>query len=198
MSKSMLKKINVFLIVITSTLFLSQTVLAENYAYHGKVKGMVCAFCAYNVGDKIGKIAGVDASSVQVNLKSGEVDFLSTATVKQSQVASIFTDSGFSLLSLNQQAVSDFKAITYAEKPLITLNFNVEQIEQLAPVLDAIGNMAAAKTSRLFIHAENAHKIELLKPIIAGRKRTIKVDFVSTSDSTIELSLYQVTSTPDQ
>jgi len=193
-----LKKIKLFLIVIISTLFLTQSVWANDYAYHGKVKGMVCAFCAYNVSDKIGKIDGVNAASVQVDLKSGEVDFLSTTTIKQSQVASIFNDSGFSLVSLNQQAVNDYKPIQYATEPLITLNFSFDQIEQLGSVLEAIGNMAATKTSRLFIHAENAHKIELLKPIIAGRQRAIKVDFVPTNNSTIELSLYQVTAIPDQ
>ncbi len=174
---------------------LTQPVWANDYAYHGKIKGIVCAFCAYNVSNKIGKVDGIDAASVQVNLKSGEVNFLSTVMVKQAQVASIFADSGFSLLSLNQQAVSNYNPLKYAEKPLVTLSFSFEQIKQLAPVLEAIGNMAAVKTSRLLIHAEKAHEIELLKPIIAGRKRAIKVDFVPTNNFTIELSLFQVAAT---
>lgn len=191
----MFKKINLLLIVIISTFMLTQPVWANDYAYHGKIKGIVCAFCAYNVSNKIGKVDGIDAASVQVNLKSGEVNFLSTVMVKQAQVASIFADSGFSLLSLNQQAVSNYNPLKYAEKPLVTLSFSFEQIKQLAPVLEAIGNMAAVKTSRLLIHAEKAHEIELLKPIIAGRKRAIKVDFVPTNNFTIELSLFQVAAT---
>jgi len=180
-------------IIIASVQFFMQPLQAEEYAYHGKIEGMVCAFCAYNVGDKIGQLPGVKPDSVQVTLKTGDVDFLSTAKVNQKQVAEIFTDSGFSLVSLNQQAIDQYEPINYSRVALVSLIFSYDKIETLESVLDAVGELAAKQTSLISITGSTRNKIDLLKPIIAGRQRTIKIDFVESNDSVIHLSLYQAT-----
>ena len=49
---------------------------AEEYSYQAQIKGMVCAFCAYSVNKNISALRGVDAESVDVDLKNGEVVFI--------------------------------------------------------------------------------------------------------------------------
>ena len=51
------------LTVVTLAVF-SISAWAEGYAYHARIEGMVCAFCAYNVGKTIGALPGVEAESV--------------------------------------------------------------------------------------------------------------------------------------
>lgn len=183
---------NSLLTVLISSLFLlSNPVTAKDYPYQGKVKGMVCAFCAYNVSNKIGQIDGVKANSVNVDLKSGEVSFLSTLPVKRSQIANLFADSGFSLMSLDLVVKSEFNALNFSEDPVVTLAFANTEIESLDSVLDAVGSLAAEKTSLLLVNAPKVSEIDLLKPILAGRQRVIKVQFSPTQGTAIDLKLYQ-------
>ncbi len=44
--------------------------VAGTYSYKADVEGMVCAFCAYSVAKNISTLPGVDADSVNVDLKA--------------------------------------------------------------------------------------------------------------------------------
>ncbi len=75
---------------------------AEGYAYQARIEGMVCAFCAYNVGKTIGALPSVDAESVNVDLKSRLVDFHATSPVEFASVSvasSTVVSSGFRIPS---------------------------------------------------------------------------------------------------
>lgn len=194
----MVKKIGLMIVLLWSvfyfngSLFAQGSALANDYTYQGQVKGMVCAFCAYNVSNKIGQIAGIKADSVNVDLKSGKVDFRSTLPVKKSQISKLFSDTGFSLVSLNLVANSEFKAVSFSENPVMTLSFTSTEIQTLDTLLDAIGSMAASETSRLLIKAPKESEIDLLKPILAGRQQVIKVHFSPAQSTDIELKLFRV------
>ncbi len=194
----MIKKISLMIVLLWSVfsfnglLFAKGSALVNNYTYQGEVDGMVCAFCAYNVSKKIGQVAGIEADSVNVDLKSGKVDFRSTLEVKKSQISKLFADSGFRLVSLNLVANSEFKAVNFSDNPVVTLSFTSADIQALDSLLDAIGSMAASATSRLFIKAPKELEIELLKPILAGRQKVIKVQFSPAQSRAIKLKLFTV------
>ena len=54
---------------------LSAPAAADSYSYQARIEGMVCAFCAYNVGKTIGALTGVDTESVTVDLEANLVDY---------------------------------------------------------------------------------------------------------------------------
>tara|TARA_R110001583_G_scaffold186189_2_gene346816 strand:- start:9209 stop:9811 length:603 start_codon:yes stop_codon:yes gene_type:complete len=174
-----------------SATFLSNAAWAKDHAYQGKIEGMVCAFCAYNVSKKISHLPGIDADSINVDLKSGRINFLSSSPIEKATVSKVFADSGFGLVEFFKIANSDLNSVSFLSDPLLTLYFLTSQIEQLTPILDTIGSLATMQTSRLSIKAPKANEIELLKPILAGRKNVIKVLFTPVEDNVIELKLFR-------
>ena len=184
------KKHYLLIVFVCCTTFLSNPAWAKDYAYRGKVEGMVCAFCAYNVSKKISQIPGINATSINVDLKSGEVDFLSTLAVEKANVSKAFADSGFSLVEFKEVANALLSQKQLSNKPLISMTFASSEIEQMDPVLDAIGSLVATQASLLSIKAPKASEIELLKPILAGRKSVIRVQFMPVEKHLVELKVF--------
>jgi len=75
---------------------------AEEMSYEADVKGMVCAFCAYNVSKNISALPGVNADSVNVDLKGGHVAFNSSQPVSEDKLSALFTKSGFTVSNLKK------------------------------------------------------------------------------------------------
>ena len=195
----MVKNIFLFVTFFMSNFLLTVTLLssaawAKGYAYQGKIEGMVCAFCAYNVSKKISQLPGIDAASVNVDLKSERVNFISSSPVEKATVSKVLADSGFRLVEFFKIASTDLNSVSFSSVPLLSLNFSANQIERLDPILEAIGGLAAMQTSRLTVQAPKASEIELLKPILAGRKSVIKVLFIPVEDNVIELKLFHAES----
>ncbi len=64
------------LTVVTLAVF-SVSAWAEGYAYQARIEGMVCAFCAYNVGKTIGAIASTQGMRVVIEAPEDvEIDLL--------------------------------------------------------------------------------------------------------------------------
>jgi len=172
-------------------MFAGLTVQAETYHYNADVKGMVCAFCAYSVSKNISKLPGVDADSVDVDLKGGHVAFKSSEKVSEEKLAALFTDSGFSLSHLT---VSETLKNPVAVEPhaVLDLQLDVFKIDQLISVIEAIGNIAASNPSRLIINAPAAQEDTILKPLLMGRQQVIKVRFIPAGSDTMHLQLFDV------
>jgi len=186
----MTKKLLVPFTFILSVLLWNNAVWAKDYAYQGKVEGMVCAFCAYNVSKKISQIQGVYVDSIDIELESGMVNVLSSSPVEHAKVFKVFTDSGFTLFELTQVTDSDVKHVSFLSEPLLSVEFSSNEIEHVDVILEAIGNLAIAQTSKLSIQAPKSHEIDILKPILAGRKNVIKVQFTPIKNNIVELKLY--------
>jgi len=177
-------------VLLAGAVFLSHSAVAKDYAYRGRVEGMVCAFCAYNVNRKIASVPGIDAQSVNVDLKKGSVEFRSAKKVDPAAVASLFSDSGYKLVALNEVADAELKGFGFSSRALVTLGFSTADIEQIDDVLDSIGSLAASGTSKLSIQAPQASEIDILKPILVGRKNTIKVQFTPSEGSAVQLQVF--------
>ena len=187
----MIKKSCFWLTVAVSLFILNNNVWADDYVYQGKVEGLVCAFCAYNVSKSISQIQGVYAYSINIELESGMVDFLSSTPVEYVNVSKIFVDSGFTLIELTQVTDSDVKQVSFLSEPLLSVEFSSNEIEHVDVILDVIGSLAIAQTSKLVIKAPKSVEIDILKPILAGRKNVIRVKFTPIEKNIVELKLYQ-------
>lgn len=162
---------------------------AQSYRYNAEVKGMVCAFCAYSVSKNVSRLAGVDADSVDVNLKGGHVTFNSSKKVSEEKLAALFADSGFSISHLTVSETSK-KSAGPGKPASLDLQLDVFKIDQLSRVVEAIGNVAADDPSRLVINAPLAQEETILKPLLMGRQQVIKVRFIPTESKTMRLQLF--------
>ena len=149
---------------------------AENYQYHADVKGMVCAFCAYSVSKNISKLEGVQEDSVNVDLKGGHVDFISSKPVVENKLAELFKESGFSISNLSYKKITADNTVEEKEVSL-ALEIDAFKIDQFSGVLEAIGNKAANNSASIIIDAPAVQEDTILKPILMGRQQVIKLRF---------------------
>ena len=163
--------------------------VAREFSYQARVEGMVCAFCAYSVNKKISALPGVKAETVDVDLKKGEVVFRSTHPVSENTLEPIFSESGFNLFDLKEMAVP----LTVDQRTsLLALDLKIHGLgtAEMESVLEAVGNLAASRPSRLVIHAPAASEPDLLKPVLMGHQQVMKVRYIPADSGSIRLQLY--------
>ena len=178
------------LIAVVVLFILSITASAESYTYQARIEGMVCAFCAYNVGKTIGALSGVDADSVFVDLESELVAFRTTSFVDSNTVSDAFSDFGFTLVKLEKVALPARESVVIDDSPLAVFHFDAVSVSRFEPVLEAVGDTAAAQHLRLIIRAPETAEIEILTPILMGRNQAISVRFVPMDMHSIHLEMF--------
>lgn len=171
-------------------ILLSINAHAKELLYQGKVKGMVCAFCVYSVSKNIAKVSGVIPQSVNVDLKSGIVSFRSSSEVSFKQVSAVFSGSGFKLLELKKVKQSTLKVATYKTQPVIDLNLNSVDLKTYAPVIESIGNIAATLSGKIVLRAPESIEIAILRPMIGGKQKTIKIQYIADNNKAIGIRLF--------
>jgi len=178
--------VSVFLII----LFVAP-VHAKELIYQGKIQGMVCAFCVYSVSKKIAQLPQVSAQSVNVDLKSGIVNFRSNTKVSFKSVSRLFADSGFKLTELNEVQQETLKTRVYQVKPVLRFTLENLDIEKYEAILASIGDIAAATQGKLIIMAPASVEIALLKPMIGGKQKIARVQFQAGKNLTaLEITLF--------
>ena len=165
--------------------------LAGEFVYRGKIQGMACAFCVYKVTTSLGKLPGVDADAVNIDLKSGTLQLRATQALDKRTVAKTLTDAGFTLTAFGP--ASKFEQARYGKTPALTLTLDGKALAHYLPVLDKLGEAAASKPSKLVIRAPKSLHAALLKALIAGRQRAIRVQLDEDSKPTVAVSLYRQT-----
>lgn len=184
--KSIIQKKYMFFILLFSALSFNSA--AGTYHYNADVKGMVCAFCAYNVSKNISKLAGVDADSVNVDLKGGHVAFNSNEKVSEKKLAALFSESGFTISNLTLNTSStDTEKLSHDLR--LELNIDIFEVDDLISVIESIGKIAASTPSRLIIEAPVSQEEIILKPLLMGRQQVIKVRFIPVKSDKINLKL---------
>jgi copper chaperone CopZ len=163
---------------------------SKTFSYEADVEGMVCAFCAYSVSKKIASLPGVDAESVDVDLKNGHVSFRSEQPVSKATLVEVFKASGFSLAGLRETGLPAAGKPAGKRPLVLDMRLNTLDTAQFEPVFEAIGNIAADYPSRLVIEAPEALEGEVLKPVLMGRQQVMKVRFMPADTGSIHLQLY--------
>ena len=177
------------LIVLTLLLW-SVNGWAKEFHYQAHVEGMVCAFCAYSVSKKIGSLPGVDVESVDVDLKSGRVDFKANQRVSRDALEALFTETGFTLDRVSEIEVPGGEKPP--EKLPLVLDMKLDSLDtdRFEAVFQALGNIAAGSRSRLVIEAPASLEDSLLKPVLMGRKQVVKVRFTPSGTKSIRFQLF--------
>lgn len=177
---------------------LSAPAAADGYSYQARIEGMVCAFCAYNVGKTIGTLTGVDTESVTVDLDANVVDFHSSGPVDWADVSAAFSDSGFVLAQLDQVEYPTTENTPTSAAPLFSLDFDSVDAERFEGIFEATGEIASAQGLRVVIEAPESLEIDLLMPLLMGKKHAISVRFVPIDEASIRLKMYSASVTPSQ
>jgi len=164
--------------------------MAKEFIYQGKVKGMVCAFCVYSVSKNIGQLPEVDAKTINVDLKSGIVNFRSTSEVSFKKLSTVFSDSGFKLIELKEVSKPTLKIPDYESKPVLTLNLNTVYLHKYESVIESIGNIAATSTGKLLIIAPESVESDILKPMIGGKQKIARVQYIFDRSNTVQIKLF--------
>lgn len=79
-------------------------VLADT-TYSMRVDGLACPYCAYGIEKKLKQIEGVDAESIDVDLKAGVVTVTAADEVKltEERMKNLFNDAGFTYRGMERK-----------------------------------------------------------------------------------------------
>ncbi len=185
----MQKIIGVALLV--GTLGLGVTAHSAEYNYEIGVDGMVCAYCAYTVGKNLATLPGVVVDSVYIDLERGVAVLQSTQPLDDTVIEATFLGSGFNVTSI--ASVTAAPAVSIPTTQVVKLTLQDEQIgsKMADQLLDVLGATALRINAELRVVASETLEADILKPLIAGRQRAIKVRFESDTQGTVQVSLYQ-------
>ncbi len=175
---------------LTVSLFVfSLNTWASTYKYNADVNGMVCAFCAYSVGKNISKLPGVEADSINVDLKGGHVVFNSQKKVSEKKLTELFNDSGFSLSNIKFTKSTD-SSVKPKQELVLDLKIDAFKTDQFSTVIEAIGNKVANTSASLIIEAPASQEETILKPLLMGRQQVVKVRFIPSESETMRIQLF--------
>ena len=178
------------LVFALSLVALSASASVSGYTYQARIEGMVCAFCAYNIGKTIGALPGVVADSVTVDLEAKSAVFHAETPVDRDAVSAAFADSGFTMSAMSQIDSPATPGTTYRSAPLIELDLDGADTERYESILETMGEFASTQRLRLVIEAPASIEIDLLLPVLMGRDHAISVLFLPIEENIIRLRMY--------
>lgn len=84
------------ILTIVAVVLMTIPALADT-TYSMRVDGLACPYCAYGIEKKLEQIEGVDAESIDVDLKAGVVRVTTTDDVEltEERMKELFHDAGF-------------------------------------------------------------------------------------------------------
>jgi copper chaperone CopZ len=159
-------------------------------SYEVRVQGMVCAYCTYSVGKRLILLPGVIAPSVEVDLEKGIAAFRSMQPLDDDLIRETFRDSGFTATDVSSVVGQAAPSIT---TQVVQLTLEADRIgsDVANRLLDTLGDAALKQLSEFRVTAPAALETKILKPLIAGRKQTIKVRYRPVEQATVEIGFYQ-------
>ena len=168
--------------------------LADDVGYTLEVKGMFCAYCAYNVSKQLKNLDGVIPESVDVDLENDVVTLQSEKPLVKNQLAELVQSAGFQLGTVTETV---FDAQGSRPRPggpvVMRLTFDANQLAdgKFNVMLEALGTLAAQRSAQIAIEAPAELEVPILRPVLGGRKTVIDVIYrpVSQPTSTVLINL---------
>ena len=159
-------------------------------SYEVRVQGMVCAYCTYSVSKQLILLPGVIAPSVEVDLEKGIATFRSTQPLGDGLIRETFRSSGFTATGVSSVVGQAAPAVT-TQVVQLTLEASRIGSDMADQLLDVLGDAALKQRSEFRVTGPAELETKILKPLIAGRKQTIKVRYRPVEQATVEIGLYQ-------
>ena len=152
--------------------------LANDLGYTLEVKGMFCAYCAYNVSKQLKNLDGVIPESIDVDLENDVVTLRSEKPLDKNRLTDLVTSAGFQPGIVTETVLDAQEARLRPDGPVVMhLTFHADQLAdgKFDVMLEALGTVAAQRSARLAIEAPTELEVPILRPILAGRKTVIDV-----------------------
>ena len=171
-------------------------VLAQRaLGYELKVKGMVCAFCAYNVSKQLRSADGVAPESIRVDLEKGTIALRSAKPLNRARLAALVEAAGFALEGVTEKSPDPPRPARRAERAPISLTLDANKLDdgEFDALLQALGVLASQRSAGVTVVAPAQLEMRALRPILMGRTPAIPVDFSEESrPDTIRINVYFV------
>ena len=182
----------VFFLVVSS----APPALAQSaFGYELKVKGMVCAFCAYNVSKQLKSVDGVAPDSILVDLGSGMITLRSEKPLERARLAELVEAAGFALEAVTETTPDSPLPAPRAERAAsisLTLDANGFAEGEFDALLETLGALASRRSAGVAIVAPAQLEMRVLRPILMGRHPAMDVDFSEgiRPDNTVLIKVY--------
>ncbi|MFQ6006306.1 MAG: heavy-metal-associated domain-containing protein [Woeseia sp.] len=162
--------------------------------YHLEVNGMVCAYCAYNVSKQLRSIDAIVPESVDVDLDQGAIKLQSEKELDQAELADLLLQAGFELGSVTEAVALTPQARRHSdERVFLSVTMDPDGLSdgEFNLVLEALGDIVVQRSGRISIVGPTEYEVAILKPVLAGRKTVIEVEYDPTNrpDQPIVLSV---------
>ncbi len=179
------------IVVLLFALLTAVPAQAAGQNYEIRVEGMVCAYCAYTVSKNLGALPGVVNDSVLVDLEHGVATLRSTQALDDTLITETFRDSGFTATDIT--VVRDAPTVATPTIQIAKIILETDQIgsKMANQLFDVLGESAVKVPSELHVLAPRDLESRILKPLIAGRQRAIKVRYEPVEKNAVEVTLYQ-------
>lgn len=162
------------------SMLIATNTAADQLEYDLEVNGMVCAYCAYNVSKQLQTLDGVIPESVDVDLDKGRVKLRSKKKLDGNRLADLFLQAGFELGAVTEAVASSPLPRRQWDKAVflrVTMNSDRIGDGEFDRVLEALGAIAAERSARIMVVGPAELETAILKPVLAGRKTVIIVDY---------------------
>ena len=182
----------VFFLVVSS----APPALAQSaFGYELKVKGMVCAFCAYNVSRQLRSAEGVAPDSILVDLENGTITLRSEKPLERARLAKLVEAAGFALEAVTETTPDSPLPAPRAERAArisLTLDANGFAEGEFDALLKTLGALASQRSAGVAIVAPAQLEMRVLRPILMGRHPAMDVDFSEgiRPDNTVLINVY--------
>ncbi len=150
------------------------------FGYELKVKGMVCAFCAYNVSRQLRLVDGVAPDSILVDLESGTITVRSEKPLERARLARLVEAAGFALEAVIETAPDLPRPAPRADRAArisLTLDANGLAEGEFDALLKTLGALASQRSAGVAVVAPTQLEMRVLRPILMGHHPAMDVDF---------------------
>jgi copper chaperone CopZ len=167
---------------------------ANQLEYDLEVNGMKYAFCAYNVSKQLESLDGVIPQTVDVNLDQGTVTLRSEKELHKTRLADLLLQAGFKLGAITVATASTPKTRQPSdEAAFLSVTMNADELDdgEFDALLEEFGAIAVQRSGRISVVGPGELEVAILKPILAGRRSVIKVDYeqVNRPDQAVVVSV---------
>lgn len=165
-----------FLVVSSAPPALAQSA----FGYELKVKGMVCAFCAYNVSKQLRSADGVAPDSILVDLENGTITLRSEKPLERARLTRLVETAGFALEAVTEIAPDSPLPAPRAKRAAgISLTLDADGLAEgeFDALLKMLGALVTQRSAGVTIVAPSQLEMRVLRPILMGHRPAMDVDF---------------------
>ena len=167
----------------------------STFGYELKVKGMVCAFCAYSVSRQLRSAEGVVPDSILVDLENGTITLRSEKPLERARLATLVEAAGFALEAVTETTPGSPLPAPRAERAArisLTLDADGFAEGEFDALLKTLGALASQRSAGVAIVAPAPLEMRVLRPILMGHHPAMDVDFSEgiRPDNTVLINVY--------